>query len=46
MLTLEEVKVTESGCSGSEVHHAFRRGSEQNNSMKSWIGYRGNYTGS
>jgi Ran GTPase-activating protein (RanGAP) involved in mRNA processing and transport len=34
-LTLEKLKVTESDRSDSEVYHAFRRGFEQNNSMKS-----------
>jgi Ran GTPase-activating protein (RanGAP) involved in mRNA processing and transport len=34
-LTLEELKVTEGHRSDSEVYHAFRRGFEQNNSMKS-----------
>jgi Ran GTPase-activating protein (RanGAP) involved in mRNA processing and transport len=43
-LTLEELKVTEGHRSDSEVYHAFRRGFEQNNSMKSleW-GSRGPY---
>jgi Ran GTPase-activating protein (RanGAP) involved in mRNA processing and transport len=38
-LTLEELKVSESRCSDSEVYHAFRRGIEQNNSMQSleWV---------
>jgi Ran GTPase-activating protein (RanGAP) involved in mRNA processing and transport len=38
-LTLEELKVTESNRSDSEVYHAFRRGFEQNNSMTSleWV---------
>jgi hypothetical protein len=44
-LTLEELKVTESERSDSEVYHAFRRGFEQNNSMTSleWVS-QGPYT--
>jgi Ran GTPase-activating protein (RanGAP) involved in mRNA processing and transport len=38
-LTLEELIVTDSHVPNSEVYHAFRRGLEQNNSMKSleWV---------